>query len=229
MSRLREAVEALRGCPQDRDEELDLVHRADVLALLAAEPEMSTSSILVVPPTGSPQLPPDDALQPALPAQTPAPPTALNMLREVEVFLRELDGNQSGTIRDLADKCAATLAVEARRSADLEVLIKQWRNDQSGGFASVEERDGYRSALHACAEELENALLSQTPPIDARLQVIAGLVNTYHNEGSTLTATETLRCIADALGKPMAQTPEPPTPHGSETAWDLWQWRHGDY
>jgi len=90
-----------------------------------------------------------------------------------------------------------------------------------------------RDLADKCAASLsvatDGTARSQTPPIDARLQVIAGLVNTYHNEGSTLTATETLRCIADALGKPMAQTPEPPTPHGSETAWDLWQWRHGDY
>jgi hypothetical protein len=32
---------------------------------------------------------------------------------------------------------------------------------------------------------------------------IAGLVNGYHNDGTTLTAAETLRAIADALGPPM--------------------------
>ena len=51
-------------------------------------------------------------------------------------------------------------------------------------------------------------------PSDPRLVTIAGLVNVYHNDGTTLSAAETLRAIADVLGLPMVSA-DPPT--GKET------------
>jgi len=50
--------------------------------------------------------------------------------------------------------------------------------------------------------------MTRTPQQD-KLLAIAGLVNAYHNDGTTLSAGETLRAIADVLGPAMAgATPE---------------------
>ena len=125
----------------EAEKESDRDEADQVLALLAAEPEVSAPLPTQTPEPPTPseccchkhggfsyyciQCPrhghgpepfaglPEHHQPSNLPArsrETFEPPTVLNMLREVEVFLRELDGNQSGTIRDLADKCKAVIA-----------------------------------------------------------------------------------------------------------------------
>jgi hypothetical protein len=52
---------------------------------------------------------------------------------------------------------------------------------------------------------------------DSKLLEIAGLVNAYHNDGTTRSAAETLRAIADVLGPPMEARVRPDPPQ--ETEW----------
>ena len=52
--------------------------------------------------------------------------------------------------------------------------------------------------------------LPPSPLLDT-VGTIAGLVNSYHNDGTTLTAAETIRAIADVLGPPMAAGGLPPS------------------
>lgn len=53
--------------------------------------------------------------------------------------------------------------------------------------------------------ETQAALLPPVGPAHVdKLLAIAGLVNGYHNDGTTLTAAQTLKAIADVLGDPMA-------------------------
>jgi hypothetical protein len=49
------------------------------------------------------------------------------------------------------------------------------------------------------------ALSPSSAPSDRLLQ-IAGLVNSYHNDGTTRSAAETLKAIADVLGDPFASS-----------------------
>lgn len=56
---------------------------------------------------------------------------------------------------------------------------------------------------------------------DTLLQ-IAGLVNSYHNDGTHLSAAETLRAIADALGP--ALEPDAPVPSVPQLEWPLKVW-----
>ena len=172
---LRALIEALpRYLPLDpdgpiieRSQELVLhpfvVKLKDVLALLAAEPEVSAPLPTQTPEPPTPseccchkhggfsyyciQCPrhghgpepfaglPEHHQPSNLPArsrETFEPPTVLNMLREVEVFLRELDGNQSGTIRDLADKCAASLSVATDGTARSIVCMSRETSSAHG-------------------------------------------------------------------------------------------------
>jgi hypothetical protein len=62
---------------------------------------------------------------------------------------------------------------------------------------------------HAQLEQAVEELMSLAYALgltaaDQRVLTIAGLVNAYHNDGTTLSAAETLKAIADVLGPPMA-------------------------
>lgn len=91
----------------------------------------------------------------------------------------------------------------------LRALVETWRSESE---RHKQYGDCYRQGkgwgLSDCADELD-AVLSTAEGSDAKLLQIAGLVNGYHNDGTRLTAAETLREIADVLGKPM----ESPSAH----------------
>ena len=75
-------------------------------------------------------------------------------------------------------------------------------------------RERMREADRAAKLERQRAIRAErrdpaapASGVDPKLLAIAGLVNGYHNDGTTLSAAETLAEIAKALGKPMEAAP----------------------
>ncbi len=116
----------------------------------------------------------------------------------------------SYAVENCADELEAALAAlpSLQPSDEAKDLARRLRLDASGEAGRMSVTAMYRAA---------DLLVSLGSPVreDAPLLQIAGLVNGYFNGGAIVSAEDTLRAIAESLGKPMTvreDAPRPPLP-----------------
>jgi len=125
----------------------------------------------------------------------------------------EVPSSPDGAVRALAGNSAAENAVTDPTDAEWMAIV-----DFNGAWERLQhavERYGKRVSREAYARGRLRGDKT-TPPASASgaqdaLLAITGFVNAYHNDGTTLTAAETLQAIASVLGKPM-----PPSAGGAK-------------
>jgi len=116
-------------------------------------------------------------------------------------------------------KWADVQAEVTRRTQENEQLRFQRakRNEEVVSLAQENARlsDDRRAVLDSCQrhedsiarlESFGRELHQENARLKAQVLAIAGEVNGYHNGGATISAEETLRGVADALGDPFAAT-----------------------
>lgn len=131
--------------------------------------------------------------------------------KENERFLREL-----GTMGNAMDNLTAPTELELS-AASVEngqhpkPQAKRLRERATMNILTLDEpypavtKKIVRQLLSALevAERAIQAAEAEHERLRTILQAIAGLVNAYHNDGTTLSAAESLKAVADVLGKPM--------------------------
>jgi hypothetical protein len=96
---------------------------------------------------------------------------------------------------------AVTVSRNGEQIVTIESNCLSGRDISSKDEATIE--DCARHLLAFIGKEFAPPGAGSALPPDPKLLEIAGLVNAYHNDATRLTAAETLREIADVLGKPM--------------------------
>jgi hypothetical protein len=129
-------------------------------------------------------------LREAAAALTGGPPPSVQSIIELP---RQLEMAATGLTEDGYSSSAALMRQAAERLLVLGSERDRWKDLYADGVAVG----------------LKLGKGGPSPSPDPRLLEIAGLVNSYHNDGTTLTAAQTLRAIADALGSAMDGGPSP--------------------
>lgn len=101
--------------------------------------------------------------------------------------------------------------------SDVRVQLRDRAEAAEARYAELgRERDRYEQASEMVATTL-HGVTRQLDEARAKLLAIAALVNAYHNDGTRLTAAQTLAAIAGKLGKPFDEAQALPSERSSQT------------